>query len=169
MHQVLQQITHPQPELPPTHATNAHQPCADTTLARTIPAMTTPACPFCTHVLSGNDRPHLEETANVIAFEDAYPSAPGHTLIIPRRHVGHILDLTDAEHTDLWTVARNQLARLSNNGSRDHTIGINDGPLAGQTVPHVHLHIIPRHEGDTAEARGGIRWAIPETAAYWQP
>ena len=46
-------------------------------------------------------------------------------------------------------------------------IGINDGPAAGQTVPHLHLHLIPRYEGDVLDARGGVRWVIPEKADYW--
>lgn len=46
-------------------------------------------------------------------------------------------------------------------------IGINDGPAAGQTVPHLHLHLIPRYEGDVSDARGGVRWVIPAKADYW--
>ncbi len=46
-------------------------------------------------------------------------------------------------------------------------IGINDGPIAGQTVLHVHMHLIPRFEGDVADPRGGIRWVIPDKAKYW--
>jgi diadenosine tetraphosphate (Ap4A) HIT family hydrolase len=46
-------------------------------------------------------------------------------------------------------------------------LGINDGRAAGQTVPHVHLHVIPRFLGDSPDARGGIRWVLPETADYW--
>ena len=47
------------------------------------------------------------------------------------------------------------------------TIGINDGPAAGQTVHHAHIHIIPRYKGDVPDPRGGIRWVIPEKARYW--
>lgn len=46
-------------------------------------------------------------------------------------------------------------------------IGINDGAAAGQTVPHLHLHLIPRYNGDVADARGGVRWVIPDKADYW--
>ncbi len=46
-------------------------------------------------------------------------------------------------------------------------IGINDGAAAGQTVPHVHMHLIPRFKGDRADPRGGVRWIIPEKADYW--
>ncbi len=48
-------------------------------------------------------------------------------------------------------------------------VGINDGPAAGQTVPHLHIHLIPRYEGDVIDPRGGVRWVIPERADYWTP
>ena len=124
-------------------------------------------CPFCTFVLPEVGRELLQKTGSVVAFEDSYPSAAGHTLIIPRRHVGRILELTDEEHRDLWQVARDQLRRLEAARPDAYTIGVNDGEAAGQTVRHVHLHLIPRHTGDTSDAKGGVRWVIPETAPYW--
>ena len=48
-------------------------------------------------------------------------------------------------------------------------LGINDGAAAGQTVPHVHLHVIPRYAGDSPDPRGGLRWVLPEKADYWSP
>lgn len=48
-----------------------------------------------------------------------------------------------------------------------YNIGINDGPVAGQTVPHLHIHLIPRYQGDQEDPRGGVRWLIPEKAKYW--
>lgn len=48
-----------------------------------------------------------------------------------------------------------------------YNIGINDGPAAGQTVPHVHVHLIPRYEGDCDDPRGGVRWIMPGKAKYW--
>jgi diadenosine tetraphosphate (Ap4A) HIT family hydrolase len=47
------------------------------------------------------------------------------------------------------------------------SVGVNDGPLAGQTVPHVHVHLIPRISGDVPDPRGGVRWVLPDTAPYW--
>ena len=125
-------------------------------------------CPFCRFVLAGLDRPLLAETPHVVAFEDAYPSAPGHTLIIPRRHIGRLCELTENEYSDLWAVAKQQIQRLEKTNPDAYTIGVNDGEAAGQTIAHVHLHVIPRRVGDTAEAKGGIRWAVRETAAYWE-
>jgi len=126
------------------------------------------SCPFCKFVLAGTDRPLLFETENIVAFEDAYPSTPGHTLVIPRRHIGRISDLTEAEYSDLWIVAKKQIQRLEKSSPDAYTIGVNDGEAAGQTIAHVHLHVIPRRLGDTAEVKGGIRWAVRETAAYWE-
>ena len=48
-----------------------------------------------------------------------------------------------------------------------YNIGINDGPAAGQTIPHLHMHLIPRYTGDQKDPRGGVRWLIPEKAKYW--
>ena len=48
-----------------------------------------------------------------------------------------------------------------------YNIGINDGVAAGQTVPHLHVHLIPRFEGDLPDARGGVRWVLPDKAKYW--
>ena len=55
-------------------------------------------------------------------------------------------------------------AELNPNG---YNIGINDGPAAGQTVPHLHIHLIPRYTGDCKDPRGGVRWVIAELADYW--
>lgn len=123
------------------------------------------ACPFCDKVLPRPET-HVASTPLTVAFLDAFPSAPGHTLIIPRRHVGLLADLTAEEHADLFAVLREIVSRTGTTGAR--SIGVNDGPLAGQTVPHVHLHVIPRREGDVGDPRGGIRWVLPGTAAYWE-
>ena len=48
-------------------------------------------------------------------------------------------------------------------------IGINDGPVAGQTIPHLHVHLIPRYVGDVADPRGGVRWVLPDRADYGSP
>lgn len=133
-----------------------------------------PPCAFCDNVLSGKEDVELRIYPNgIVAFEDRlYPSTPGHVLIIPRRHVARVQDLTNLEWSALFRTLGCEMADRaadpSNPEPAGYTIGINDGAAAGQTVPHVHLHLIPRTHGDTADPRGGIRWAIPETAAYWQ-
>ena len=122
------------------------------------------ACPFCS----------LPEARIVIAdpaavvVRDAYPVAPGHTLVIPRRHVGSFFELDQSEQIAMLTLldrARTGLEREF--APHGYTIGINDGRAAGQTVPHVHMHLIPRHHGDVEDPRGGIRWVLPAKARYW--
>lgn len=121
-------------------------------------------CPFCVfppaRVLLRND--------SAIAFRDAYPVSPGHTLVIPARHVASFFDTTPEERTSMLTLldaAKQQLRSALDPAG--YNIGINDGAAAGQTVGHLHIHLIPRYPGDRPDPRGGIRWVIPENADYW--
>jgi diadenosine tetraphosphate (Ap4A) HIT family hydrolase len=126
-------------------------------------ALSTP-CPFCS--LPAERIVHDRPFAFVI--RDGFPVSPGHTLIIPKRHVESFFDVTDAERTDLMSLlaeARDDLDRELHPAG--YNIGINDGAAAGQTVPHLHIHLIPRYEGDRDDPRGGVRWVLPDTAAYW--
>ena len=125
--------------------------------------MTTP-CPFCTLPPARL----LATRATAIAIRDAFPVSPGHTLIIPKRHVASFFDITDAERADLLALlsfVRDDLDREFHPAG--YNIGINDGAAAGQTVPHLHIHLIPRYAGDQPDPRGGVRWVIPDKAAYW--
>jgi len=95
----------------------------------------------------------IAETPLMHARLDAYPVAEGHALVIPKRHVDRLRHLTIAERTDLWDLVDD----LSGHHNGDLTIAVNDGPLAGRTVPHLHVHVIPRRAGDVADPRGGVR------------
>ena len=124
------------------------------------------SCPFCS---LPRDR-FLRECGTALALRDAFPVSPGHTLIIPRRHVASFFDVTDAERADLMSllaVARDSLDREFRPAG--YNVGINDGTAAGQTVPHLHIHLIPRYVGDCEDPRGGVRWVLPARAAYWKP
>jgi diadenosine tetraphosphate (Ap4A) HIT family hydrolase len=121
-------------------------------------------CPFC----------HLPESRIVhghplaVAVRDAYPVAPGHTLVIPRRHVGSFFELLLPEKIAMLELLDQAKADVEHElASEGYTIGLNDGAAAGQTVPHVHLHLIPRRTGDVEDPRGGVRWVIPARARYW--
>lgn len=121
-------------------------------------------CPFCN--LSTDF--WVGDSEHAIAFHDRYPISPLHTLVIPRRHVGSMFDLCDEERADLWQlVARVRHELTLSEGVDGFNIGVNDGPAAGQTVMHAHVHVIPRRKGDVLDPRGGIRWVIPKKACYW--
>lgn len=108
------------------------------------------------------------ENEAVIIINDNYPVSKGHMLIIPKRHVSSFFDTSDEEKFSLIlaiSVAKEIISKtLSPDG---YNIGINEGVAAGQTIMHLHIHIIPRYLGDVPDPRGGIRWLFPEKAEYW--
>lgn len=123
------------------------------------------SCPFCT---ISPERITLE-WQEAFVIRDGFPVSPGHTLIIPKRHIGSYFDTTEAERAALTVLLDKAKAQLDAELAPDgYNIGINDGAAAGQTVPHLHLHLIPRFNGDREDARGGVRWVIPEKAKYWK-
>lgn len=123
-------------------------------------------CIFCSRLADGNT---VAENGLAVAFEDAFPLNPGHCLVVPRRHEPDFLALAPEEQTAMWALVE-QVRRYIEAGWRPdgYTIGVNCGEAAGQTVAHAHLHVIPRHHGDVADPRGGIRGIIPEKARYWE-
>jgi diadenosine tetraphosphate (Ap4A) HIT family hydrolase len=111
----------------------------------------------------------LERTSALSwAIRDGFPISPGHTLIIPKRHVASFFELTTEERADLLALLDEAKADLDREFSpQGYNIGINDGTAAGQTIGHVHIHLIPRFAGDRPDPRGGVRWIFPEKADYW--
>jgi diadenosine tetraphosphate (Ap4A) HIT family hydrolase len=123
----------------------------------------TDPCPFCAipaaRVIDSNGR--------AFAVEDAFPVAPGHTLIVSRRHVESFFDLSPDEVAAVMELLGRAKARLdASSGPDGYNVGVNVGRAAGQTVMHVHVHLIPRLAGDVPEPRGGIRHVIPGKGAY---
>jgi diadenosine tetraphosphate (Ap4A) HIT family hydrolase len=111
----------------------------------------------------------LEENDLALALADAFPVSPGHTLVIARRHVADFFDLSTAEIGAMIDLLLRRHRRLAAEfAPAGFNVGLNSGTAAGQTVMHVHLHLIPRFFGDVAEPRGGIRNVIPGRAAYGQ-
>ena len=104
-----------------------------------------------------------------VAARDSYPVSKGHTLIIPRRHVASFFETTEEERHAMLKLLDEVKALLDSEHKPDgYNIGINNGPAAGQTVMHLHMHLIPRYAGDRPDPRGGVRWVLPEKAAYWE-
>jgi diadenosine tetraphosphate (Ap4A) HIT family hydrolase len=122
-------------------------------------------CPFCPPY--GFVPSH--ESALSLALRDGYPVSPGHTLVVPRRHVGSLFELSPAERDDLFAMVARARERLAAEmAPAGYNVGVNDGAAAGQTVPHVHVHLIPRYDGDQEDPRGGVRLIFPERARYWE-
>lgn len=110
----------------------------------------------------------LATNKHAVAVLDGFPISPGHMLILPKRHIITLFDTTTEELIALFNLLFVVRKLLRTNQSPDgFNIGVNDGVAAGQTVMHIHVHLIPRYAGDTPEPRGGIRWIFPEKAKYW--
>lgn len=120
-------------------------------------------CPFCRLPPTGI----LEENNHAVAIADAFPVSPGHTLVIPKRHSAHFFELPLDEMFAIYELLCRMKVHLDGNlKPAGYNIGINIGETAGQTVPHLHVHLIPRFFGDLAEPQGGIRNVIPGKARY---
>ncbi|MBX3001282.1 MAG: HIT domain-containing protein [Caldilineaceae bacterium] len=129
-----------------------------------IPRQVRSECPFC-H--PDPERELLSESAAVYALLDKYPVSPGHALIIPKQHVSNYFELSDKVRTACWLmVARVQTILLQRFQPEGFNVGINVGAVAGQTVPHVHIHLIPRYLGDVPNPAGGVRNVIPDKGNY---
>jgi len=125
-------------------------------------------CPFCEIANSDTENRIIEQSDLAFAVRDGFPISEGHTLIIPKRHVASFFEITSEEREVLFKLldsAKNLLDKELNPDA--YNIGINDGAVAGQTVAHLHIHLIPRYEGDMVDPRGGIRWIMPDKAKYW--
>ena len=110
----------------------------------------------------------MGQTPLALWIRDAFPVSPGHSLVIPRRHIGSFFEATPQERDEMLALldaARE--AALAEFRPDGFNVGINDGAAAGQTVPHLHMHLIPRYRGDRADPRGGVRWVLPDKADYW--
>ena len=121
------------------------------------------SCPFCNlaeeRIVADDDL--------VLAIRDKYPVSPGHTLIIPRRHVEDYFELTAEEYAAMHAMLLKLKKALEEElKPQGFNVGVNVGRTAGQTIDHVHLHLIPRFEGDMSNPRGGVRGVIPEKQKY---
>jgi len=123
------------------------------------------SCPFCElpseRVIGANEY--------ALALYDGYPISLGHVLIIPKRHIASMVEASKDEREALFDLLEQIRSELIEKCSPDgFNIGINDGVAAGQTVMHLHVHLIPRYTGDQSDPRGGVRWIFPEKAPYWE-
>ena len=120
-------------------------------------------CVFC----EMDSKRKIYENQNVYVILDGYPVSQGHSLIITKRHVSNYFELTLEEKQAIDQALmhmKKQLYELYHPAG--YNIGINNGDAAGQTVMHLHVHLIPRYKGDMENPRGGVRGVIPEKQKY---
>ena len=120
-------------------------------------------CPFCRlppeRVIDCNN--------HALVIADIFPVSPGHTLVILRRHVASFFETTNEELAAVYELLHRARKRLNDAlMPAGYNVGINIGPDAGQTVMHVHVHLIPRLAGDVAKPEGGVRNVIPGKGSY---
>jgi diadenosine tetraphosphate (Ap4A) HIT family hydrolase len=121
-------------------------------------------CVFCD--LQGK-RETLFENDLAFAIADAFPVSAGHTLVITKRHVPTYFDTTEAEHRAIDAAVVAVKAILdARHAPAGYNLGINCGAAAGQTVMHLHVHVIPRYRGDEPHPRGGVRGVIASHKSY---
>lgn len=123
------------------------------------------SCIFCEKIKNKDNI--LYENESVTAFFDQYPVTIGHVLIVPKRHIETYFNASLSEKKDIDSaimMIKSQLDELYHPDG--YNIGINNGSASGQTIMHLHVHLIPRYQGDTLNPRGGVRGVIPKKQSY---
>jgi diadenosine tetraphosphate (Ap4A) HIT family hydrolase len=119
-------------------------------------------CPFCK-----TDEDILFSNSLVFALFDNYPVSKGHILLITKRHFDNYFDATEDELKAIEDILKQAKEFIDNKFNPDgYNIGINCGEVAGQSVMHLHIHLIPRYKGDMENPLGGVRGVIPEKQKY---
>ena len=110
------------------------------------------SCIFCKIVEEESKSERIYETENTIAFLDIRPRAPGHTLVIPKKHVQTLTELDNELISELFQTVKKVEKLVNESLDNDaFTIGINDGEAAGQEIPHLHINVIPRYKNDNGK------------------
>jgi len=119
-------------------------------------------CLFCTDAKGVSLQNELAYSAR-----DSYAVSPGHSVVIPRRHVADFFDLTPEEIAACMALIQAEKKLIDAEFKPDgYNIGVNVGQAAGQSIYHVHIHIIPRYKGDVENPQGGVRHVLPKKAHY---
>ena len=133
--------------------------------------MSASSCLFCRIIDRQIPAEVVDADPGAVAFLDVQPLADGHVLVVPRAHAARVEELAVPDAAALFrTVARLVGPVRRAVGAEGATIGLNDGEVSGQTIPHVHVHIVPRRRGDGAGSvhsifRSGPRRPVAEIAA----
>jgi diadenosine tetraphosphate (Ap4A) HIT family hydrolase len=121
-------------------------------------------CPFC---IERNTREIISENNLAYAAFDIFAVSKGHCLVITKRHISNFFETTSDEIEAIFTLVNEvEIILRSKFNPAGFNIGVNINDAAGQTIPHVHIHIIPRYLGDVENPRGGVRNVIPGKGDY---
>ena len=122
-------------------------------------------CLFCEKANHPND--FLYENDKVYVIKDNYPVSKGHVLIITKCHMRTYFECTGDDVGAIHDALRHMKTYLDDKyHPNGYNIGINNNACAGQSIMHLHVHLIPRYEGDTKNPKGGVRGVIPGKQAY---
>lgn len=137
---------------------------SETELMAEVVTLADDSCRFCE---SKSSRRVMIEGEYGFAAWDRHPVNKGHFLVIPYRHFADYFEITDAERNELWALA-SQGKEIADRKYRPdgYNIGINVGKWAGQSISHLHIHVIPRYRGDVENPRGGVRGVVPQRRLY---
>ncbi len=123
-------------------------------------------CFFCDIQLSSDDKKIVENNSFFSRFDD-FPISPGHSEIISKKHIESFFDLTESELSEMYDlILKTRLVIEKRFRPDGYNIGINEGKAAGQTINHLHIHLIPRYIGDVDNPRGGVRNIIKGKGDY---
>ncbi|MCL4107937.1 UNVERIFIED_CONTAM: hypothetical protein GTU68_016965 [Idotea baltica] len=112
----------------------------------------------------------IAETEHAVLVTDTYPVSPGHCLVVPKRHIKTYFECTEEENRDFRMLILKAKEYVESDNSPDaYNIGMNNGLEAGQSVFHLHIHVIPRYKGDVENPKGGVRWVLPKSSQYQYP
>jgi diadenosine tetraphosphate (Ap4A) HIT family hydrolase len=119
-------------------------------------------------VLCNSGSRKVLENEYAFAILDGFPVTKGHTLIIPKRHFSDYFEITKEELISIHNLLNIRRKQLSSEDTtiEGFNIGINSGEVAGQTIFHLHVHLIPRRKNDTKNPKGGVRGVIPDKMSY---
>lgn len=124
-------------------------------------------CVFCQMALGKRKADIVAKYKHCFVIQDQYPVSPGHLLIIPFKHMKDWFEASEDVIGEIVRVLRLMKDRLDKECHPDgFNIGANCGEAGGQTVMHLHVHLIPRYKGDMIDPRGGVRGVIPEKQKY---
>ena len=113
------------------------------------------------------EKEKITENEYSFAVYDKYPVTEGHTLVVPKQEIADLFELSQEEYLACFKLVKQVRKILIDvDQPQGFNIGVNNSPVAGQTIPHAHIHIIPRYEGDVDNPRGGIRNIIPGKGDY---